>query len=260
MEKISRRLLISDLDGTLLFAKGEERVLREKDVQAIRAFQQQGNLMAVNSGRNIGWLTKPLENHIRWDYLIACTGALVVGRTGEDSGQYQVIAQHAMPRTDIQELLEHLENPGDVTFQTMEHVYAMNPKKIYGLPMERVERIGDILEEIYGVSIHHETEEEASQFVAWFRRQQITSIACYQNVNDIDMVARGCSKGTGIQELREHLAISEEQCYVIGDSYNDIEMLKAVPHSFTFHQSSDEVKKSASCLVDSVADVIASIG
>ncbi len=56
------------------------------------------------------------------------------------------------------------------------------------------------------------------------------SLHAFQNVNAIDVVKRGCSKGNGILEITK--LISDETAG-IGDSYNDLEMFKVVNQSFT---------------------------
>ena len=254
------KLLITDLDGTLLFAKNGKREFREEDLEAIKNFQRNGNLVVVNSGRTVGWLIEPLEAHVPWDYLIASSGALIAGRSNVLTDGIEVIAGHPISRETIEELIVRAGKNRSFTFQTMHHVYTMNSTKVYGLPTIPVEQFNDIPDAIYGISLHFESEEEAGNFADWFHKEQMKGIACYQNKEDIDMVAEGCSKGTGIEELREYLQISLEKCYAIGDSYNDIEMLKAMPHSFTFRGSAEKVRENASYLVDSVAEMIAKMG
>lgn len=257
MEDKKRKLLISDLDGTLLFPKGEKRIFREKDIEAIRQFQKQGNLVVINSGRTVSWLTEPLKDYIDWDYLIASTGAVIVGKQRcENTEEMKVVAQHAIRKNSLEKLLGKLKGQKGITVQTLQHVYAWNPDNLYGMPIIPIASLGEIQEDIFGVSIHFETDSEASKFATWFQKEQITDIACYQNRVDIDMVAAKCSKGTGIQELIAYLKIPMEQCYVIGDSYNDMEMLHAVENAFTFHDAPEEVRKSAKYQVASVAEMI----
>lgn len=278
MENRTQKLLISDLDGTLLFAEGEERVFHEKDIHAIRQFQQQGNLVAVNSGRTVAWLTQPLEGHIEWDYLIASSGAVIVKRLTDadmnmddigikDIGikdtdrtdKYEIIDAHPFPRQSILGLLEKLQSESmqyEITFQTLKKVYSMNQKTGYGLPITAVQDIDEITANIYGVSMHFAGETEANAYASWFRQSGIADIACYQNKQDIDMVAAGCSKGTAIQTLCAYLHIPIEHCYAIGDSYNDIEMLKAVDNAYTFHHSPEEVRSCSKKIVDSVEEML----
>lgn len=42
----------------------------------------------------------------------------------------------------------------------------------------------------------------------------------------------------------------------MGDSYNDMSMLEASPHSFTFHNSPEEVKNKAKYLCSSLDEAL----
>ena len=52
-----------------------------------------------------------------------------------------------------------------------------------------------------------------------------------QGEHYLEIVPTGCSKAEGIHILQKKLGIPKDNCYAIGDSENDIPMLKAVPHS-----------------------------
>lgn len=53
----------------------------------------------------------------------------------------------------------------------------------------------------------------------------------------LEVLPKGCSKAEGIRVLQKTLGIRLENCYAVGDSANDIEMLKAVPHSIAMGDS-----------------------
>ena len=59
-----------------------------------------------------------------------------------------------------------------------------------------------------------------------------------QNVDAIDVVKKGCSKGQGILRLKELIT---GETAGIGDSYNDLEMFKVVDYSFTFDSSPQDI-------------------
>ena len=58
-----------------------------------------------------------------------------------------------------------------------------------------------------------------------------------------EIVPEGCSKAMGIDVLCEHYGVSLSDCYVFGDSNNDLSMLKHVPNSIAMGQAPDDVKK-----------------
>lgn len=56
-----------------------------------------------------------------------------------------------------------------------------------------------------------------------------------------ELVPKGFSKATGIQFLIDYLGGSLDACYAFGDSINDLEMLKYVPHSVAMGNSVEAV-------------------
>lgn len=56
-----------------------------------------------------------------------------------------------------------------------------------------------------------------------------------------EVVQRCCNKGTGIDLVAETLGISLEDCYAIGDSNNDLGMLRHVKHSVAMGNAMPEI-------------------
>lgn len=65
-----------------------------------------------------------------------------------------------------------------------------------------------------------------------------------------EIVPEGCSKATGIDMIREYYGVGLEDCYVFGDSANDLSMLEHVPNSIAMGQSPEHVKKSCKYVTD----------
>lgn len=59
----------------------------------------------------------------------------------------------------------------------------------------------------------------------------------------IDIMNHNINKGTAIFRLIEHFGITAEQTMAFGDTYNDIEMLRAVNYSYVMKNASDEMKQ-----------------
>ena len=73
--------------------------------------------------------------------------------------------------------------------------------------------------------------------------------------NSIDIVRKGCSKGTGIKIIKDYYHL--EKVAGIGDSYNDLPMLKVVDTAFTFKTSPQEIQKQVHYCVNDIAEAIA---
>lgn len=59
----------------------------------------------------------------------------------------------------------------------------------------------------------------------------------------LEIVAPGIHKGDAVKFLADYYKIPIEQTIAFGDSFNDIEMLQAVGHSFAMENAEEEVKK-----------------
>ena len=65
-----------------------------------------------------------------------------------------------------------------------------------------------------------------------------------------EIVPEGFTKATGIDMVRDYYGVGLEDCYVFGDSENDLSMLRHVPNSVAMGQSPEEVKKCCSYVTD----------
>ena len=79
-------------------------------------------------------------------------------------------------------------------------------------------------------------------------------IAPFLNVRNVDIVAAGCSKGTGAARARELFGI--EKLGGIGDSYNDLPLIENADVGFTFADAPPELKEAADEIVVSVSQAI----
>ncbi len=58
----------------------------------------------------------------------------------------------------------------------------------------------------------------------------------------LDTMPKGVDKGSAIHTLMEKLGITPEETLVLGDNFNDIEMMDAVKYSFAMEKAASEVK------------------
>ena len=118
----------------------------------------------------------------------------------------------------------------------------------------RIETISTIkYKKIYDISLIFETEEETERVNALIM-EKFPHLVGHQNGASIDIVDAKCSKGNAVEQLKKLFGV--EATGGIGDSYNDITMIKQGDYGFTFHDSPERVKKEANYLVDSVEEAI----
>jgi HAD superfamily hydrolase (TIGR01484 family) len=67
----------------------------------------------------------------------------------------------------------------------------------------------------------------------------------------IDLMNRGINKGKAMRFLAEYLNVRPEHMMAFGDTYNDIEMLQSVKHSYIVKNASEDMRQYAGFIADS---------
>ncbi|MBQ6915834.1 MAG: HAD hydrolase family protein, partial [Kiritimatiellae bacterium] len=111
---------------------------------------------------------------------------------------------------------------------------------------------------IHQVSIHNETLEEAAETAAWVNANFGDSVTAFQNVIEVDIAPKGCSKGEGVKRLREWMREQwgDVTLYGIGDSNNDLPLLEEADVSYTFPYAPPELQGRADKVVPTIVDAL----
>lgn len=238
------KAIASDFDGTLYFMFQEEPI-KPVDVEAIAHFQQMGHLFGVCSGRSLrGILDFAPELHC--DFYILVSGALILDQNRQE------IAKFCIDYDLMKEVYDRYEKDLMIVIQANDNVYCLQ-KEIPG--QGSIEKIEDLKDgDVYGLSFGTESEEIAKIIAAEVRQDYGDRLEAFANVKNVDIVAKGCSKGHALSIIREHYGI--DQLAGIGDSYNDIPMLENVNYAYTFPYAPQAAQKIACRIVENVGEAI----
>lgn len=237
--------LASDFDGTLSFSEGDDRFL-PGDLAAIRRFQARGNLFGICTGRSRRGIMTPVGDKIRFDFFILLSGALVT------DGQGQVLFQKLLERDVVRDMCEAFMDRVHVRIQSNSCIYAFRDPEKNHVKISSLDELRD--EDLHALALRAKNPEEAGQVAQELNRRFGDKVTAFQNVEFIDVVAKGCSKGSGVKLVKERLR--PEFIAAIGDSFNDVPMLKDADLSFTFRRSPEDVRRQAGRLVDTVEEAI----
>ncbi|WP_195599496.1 HAD-IIB family hydrolase [Longibaculum muris] len=243
------KLLASDFDNTLWFNDH----MKEEDVKAILAFQKQENLFGVCSGRCLHGIVNPsLPYHLDHDFYILLSGALILNKDKE------VIFERQIPLSLVQEIYDFVEHidMSIVYNDTMYKIYQVKKNDYHGVELDSLNELQTDM--VSAFSFHYELDQidQATLTTQKILAQFGDVIEAYQNNQHIDLVAKGCSKGHGMQIIQDYFDLSPKDIYGIGDSWNDLPMLDAIENGYTFTYAPKEVKKHAKKVVTSVAECI----
>lgn len=233
----------SDYDGTLVHPGN---VLFPSDVAAVRQFRAQGGMFGACSGRALNAVIGPADKAgIKLDFVVASSGALVLGGG-------QVLESHPVDQTVVSRLVSHYQGVW-IAVHTASHLLVeTDPTTPYQTRVESLEASLD--EPVYSLSINFGDGAKAAEAVELIGRRFGDLVQPFQNVGSVDVVARGCSKGQGIEAVRHALGV--DLMGGMGDSYNDVPLLDAVDVPFTFRSSPREVRAHAMYLAGSVAEAL----
>lgn len=117
-----KKILFTDMDGTILFSDNRKKHFKDTDLDAIKEFRQKGNLIAINSGRALPWIIAPLEGYISPDYLIAGTGSIIA------NSQHQILYEEPISFTAIKKIINEYSSDIPITIHTKDKVYSCNQK------------------------------------------------------------------------------------------------------------------------------------
>lgn len=242
------KALASDFDGTLFFGNEKDK-FKKTDREAIQRFQKKGCLFGLCTGRPLIGIKKVLDKVISCDFYILTTGAVILDKN------YQVIYKRVMKKQVMFDIFNEYHQLYDIFIQANHKVYFVSDQSEGDIEQILIQSIEDIeTDDIFGVSMNAKNEENARKLCKDIQAKYGHEVDVYQNLEYLDIVAKGCSKGKAIQMLSE---IKDIQLMCgIGDSYNDIPMLENADLSFTFHRSPEIVRQKANVVVDSIAEAI----
>lgn len=240
------KALASDFDGTLYFKDG----FKEKDLKAIKEFQDHGNLFGICTGRPLSAIIEECQGKINFDFYIVASGALVLDK--DQNEVYKECIDYQVTKEIFNEYIDSFV----VHVQANRTVYTTKDS-IFSMPQVLIKDIKEIKDvDIYGLSFWAETKENAKR-ISQEVNDKYKEVEAFCNVDCVDIIKRGCSKGKAIQKAKELLKID----YIcgIGDSFNDVPMLEKADYSFTFHYSPLDIQEKANQVVGSVGEAISFI-
>lgn len=249
-----RKLFATDLDGTLLENHKSITEDNYKHIQKLKAFN---HCFTIATGRGYDYIEfLKMQYEMDVDYFILLNGALIIDK------YTNIIKHEIIHKETVKAIVSEFYNKdwkmhlttGFKSFKFGEEEgQIVNPNNILINDIEEVskERISMI-----GISYKKEDAKYVDGICRKINSKFGDIVVAYRNVNYIDIVPSGCSKGSGVEYIKQKEAIAHKDTFAIGDSWNDVSMFMSVEHSFTFKRAEKEIQTKARYLVDSVAECI----
>lgn len=233
-------LLVSDIDGTLVLPENhiEEHVLLE-----LKKYQANGNGIVLATGRNFQSVKRLLDLHeLKVNGIALLNGAILLDE------KLQIVKEAEIGIAILSDIMKATKDRNDtkvyIVTNLREEEYKTNltlteNEKLYSVNIEIDSEDIDILEELC------ETINEISNNL----------VSVFRNKNFIDIAPFGCSKGKAANYFKKQLKVSGNM-YCIGDSWNDVSMIKESAYGTTFHSAEPLLKEEASFTVEDIFEYL----
>lgn len=259
------KLIASDMDDTLL---NSNVTISERNAKAIKSALAAGKIFLIATGR-MYVSARPYAQRLGLDVpLVTYNGALVKG-----SASGEIFYEHKMKLATANEVLAYCKEKGyyvqlyvgDSILIKEENACSKMYTKISGI---QTTAIGDALyhtdEAPYKILVMTSAEEFASvweQFSTQFKgKLDVTS----SKDNFLELMEPGVNKWEAVKSVAASYGVKPEEIMCIGDSNNDISMIKNAGIGVAVANAKDSVKEHAKIVTasnndDGVALVIESI-
>lgn len=248
------KILASDYDGTLRTGP----VLSKDNIDAVHAFRQAGNAFGIVTGRSMESIRSEVERYaLEFDFIVANNGGIIY-----DYG-FQKIKESFMDFTKAMDLISYIKtlrcaslsiNNGyrrcrmAVDKNVEDHMFKNLASTLSFEEIQTEQKIAQIVISLDDAAYAKEISDHINQVYDGY-------MSAYMNVNCIDIVPYGVSKGDGLRFIKDYKGYDENDVYAIGDSFNDISMIEEF-HGFAVEHALEEIKQHAKYIVPEVCDAI----
>ena len=255
------QLLASDFDNTLV-PFGEPKP-RPAVVKAVKKLQAAGGRFVLSTGRGYCVVHKEQLGGIRFDYAITCNGACVVDKNGT------IVAEHPLTNEEMYALVDFCEDynyPLQFNYRDAYYAYCEYDalKGFYdAMPKSGLTCLDGEDQDRHLIDMPHAAfVVMPPQELAHFNRKfghlnlhfmQVGGVGkdgwcCY------DVVRGGMDKGVGLADLCEKIGLTLADAVAVGDSANDVGMLKAAGLGCCMSNGTPDAKAAADRVIGDVRE------
>lgn len=250
------KLFVSDIDGTLT-PSGKE--ISKKNIEAVREMAAAGIIVTIATGRMYR-AALPIAQTLGVNVpIITYNGALIKSVSGE------VIHSEYLPPEIVIEIIDFFERKGwqlqsyseDILRFPIHDKYAQRYEDAQKLAGEAVgwDGLRKYTSHVCKMLSISDGAEQTDERVAVVKAAFGNKIdAVKSNAEYSEMVCPGVSKAAAVKILAKKFGIAREEVMAIGDSDNDLPMLKAAGTSIAMGNAVDAVKNSCDLVTGNCAD------
>ena len=260
---MSIKLFLTDLDGTLL-PTGQK--VSPKNIKAVQDMVKAGIIVTIATGR-MYCAALPIAKSLNVDVpLITYNGALIKSVNGE------VYYDAYLEPSTVGGLIEFCERKGwhlqgycdDVLYYANRNDFAKLYEaavKVNGLEVGW-NGLRKYVKDVPKMLIISKNAEQTDERIEILKSEFGDKIDAFRsNANYIEITRHNVSKASALKILEKKFNVDNSETMAIGDSYNDVPMLKAAGKSIAMGNATEDVKNicdyvTGNCVDDGFAQAI----
>lgn len=238
-----KKLLASDIDGTLIINGS----IKDESIDHIKRFKEKGHAFILCTGRDFA-NTEHIFNeyNVEVDALVLCNGALILDKDLKE------MKKDSIDSDVVKGIYKEIQNDELYNFAIVDgyKTYVVGEFELFDGFVYKAETINEeeFLNKEYDVKLISINASDRSSASAERLRNIINEkykdyVIAYRNQYFIDIAPVGCSKANGISKLTDMFEVTDDDVFVIGDSWNDLSMFESYKNSYTFNHAEDELKQ-----------------
>ncbi len=242
-------LFVSDFDGTLHI----NDTVDQETLDAIKLFREKGHLFGIATGRSL----ESIKNQVRIydipvDFLIGNNGSVAVDE--HDS----FLFHHFMDFTKVHEIIDLLPKEEVLYYGISDGINVglhdrLNNRSHPDISFVDMDKFL-VNERAVGIFVKFQEDEQAKKFALFLNEKYYDEIRAYHFYNYVDILNYGVTKKNGIIQYKR-IKNLHAKTYVIGDSFNDIPMIKGFD-GFAICSGEEEVIQRARMCFDNVGKAL----
>ncbi|KUP38325.1 Cof-type HAD-IIB family hydrolase [Bacillus halotolerans] len=228
-EDVNIKLIAIDMDGTLL---NDEQLISDENRNAIRKAEDKGVYVVISTGRTLMTCRELAESLKLSSFLITANGSEIWDSNFN-------LVERKLLHTDHIKMMWDLRNKHNTNF------WASTVNKVWR--GEFPENITDHEWLKFGFDI--EDDDIRNEVLAELRKNKELEITNSSPTN-IEVNALGINKAAALAKVSEKLGFTMENVMAMGDSLNDIAMIKEAGLGVAMGNAQDVVKETADWITD----------
>ncbi|MWV42449.1 Cof-type HAD-IIB family hydrolase [Paenibacillus sp. HJL G12] len=248
------KMIVLDLDDTLL---RDDQSISPRTKEALMTAQKEGVKVVLASGRptfGMKEIAKELELEKFGSFILSFNGAKIINcRTGEEifSSTLSVDTVQQLFEISQREKLSMLTYLGDHIVTEDRNEYTDIESGLTGMSIREVDSFVQAVQEPVVKVLMVDAPEKVVEAEKKLQEELAGELSVMRSKPFfLEFTEAGVDKGTSLHQLIRHLGILQEEVIAMGDSFNDLAMIRFAGLGVAMGNARDEIKDAADYVTD----------